>query len=186
MRLVLVTLIAVYAATPVLAAGEGGGHRFPPFDSSTYAGQLFWLFVVFGALYVLMSKLALPRIAGILEERQTTIDSALASAQAAQKSSESEAAALEAALAKARAKSQAIASEARAKSVKEIDATRAVMEKDLAAKLGAAEARIAETKAKAMANVDGIAMDAAAAIIEQLGGKTSAADIAKAIGAVRG
>lgn len=186
MRLVLVTLIAAHAATPVLAAGAGGGHRFPPFDSSTYASQLFWLFLVFGALYVLMSKVALPRISGILEERQTTIDSALASAQEAQKSAESEAVALDAALSKAKANAQAIAGEARAKSAKEIDATRAVVEKDLSAKLVAAEARIAETKAKAMANVDGIATDAVSAIIEQLGGKANAADIAKAIGAARG
>lgn len=186
MRLVLVTLIAVSAAAPALAAGAGGGHRFPPFDSTTYAGQLFWLVLIFGALFILMSKVALPRVGSILEERQATIDSALAAASKAQKDAEEQAVALEAALGKARANAQAIAGEARAKSAKEIEATRTGVEKDLAAKLGAAEARIAETKAKAMANVEGIATDTVAVIIEQLGGKASASEIAKAIGAVRG
>ena len=47
-------------------AEHGGG--FPPFDSHTFGGQLLWLAIAFGALYVLMSKVALPRVAAILEE----------------------------------------------------------------------------------------------------------------------
>jgi F-type H+-transporting ATPase subunit b len=180
------TLVLIGPALPALAAGTEKADKkasaFPAFDSSTYASQIFWLAITFGALYYLMSKVALPRVASIIEERETTIDKALASAAAAQKSAEGEAAAMETALAKAKAAAQAEVASARAKSAKEIDATRASVEKDLAAKLIVAEKRIAETKASAMANVGSIASDAVGAIVERLSGKGPAADaVAKAI-----
>lgn len=186
MRLVLFSALTVATALPALAAGESGGHRFPPFDATTYPSQLFWLALTFGALYLLMGKVALPRIGSVLEQRRETIDSALAAASAAQKSAEEQAQALEQALAKARASAQSIAGEARDRSAKEIEAQRVAVEKDLTAKLNAAEASIADMKAKALSNVEGIAKDAIGDIVERLGGKASAAAIDKAIAAVRG
>lgn len=184
MRLIVTPFIVAATATSVLAA-EGGG--FPPFDSSTFGGQLFWLAITFGTLYLLMSRIALPRIASILNERQGTIESALSAAADAQKAAETEATALEQALAKAKSNAQAIAIEARSKSAKEIDAKRHAVESELTAKMVAAEASITETKAKAMANVEDIAKDAVSAMIEQLTGKApTAAAIAKAVGSARG
>ena len=181
MRLLVTSVLVALSTAPALAAGG-----FPPFESSTFAGQLFWLAITFGTLYWMMSRIALPRIGSILEERQNTIDSALAAAAKAQKGAEEAAAAHEQALAKAKANAQAIAQEARAKSTKEIDAQRHAVESDLSSKLSAAETRISEMKAKAMGNVDDIAKDAVSAIIEQLSGKApTAAAIAKAVGAAR-
>lgn len=179
MRLIVTPFIVALTATPALAA-EGGG--FPPFDSSTFAGQLFWLAVTFGTLYLLMSRVALPRIASILDTRQSTIETALTAASAAQKAAEAEALALEQALAKAKTSAQGIAIEARTKSAKEIDAKRHAVESELSAKMSAAEASITATKAKAMANVEDIAREAVSAMVEQLTGKTPTADaIAKAL-----
>src|SRR5690606_23669808 len=59
---------------------DHGSGVFPPFDPSTYASQLVWLAVTFGALYLLMSKIALPRIGEILEVRRDRIESDLAEA----------------------------------------------------------------------------------------------------------
>ena len=59
---------------------EGGHGGFPPFQSETYASQLVWLAVAFVLLYVLMSKLALPRVAAIIESRQNQIEGDLADA----------------------------------------------------------------------------------------------------------
>lgn len=183
MRLIATPFIV--AATTVSAFAADGG--FPPFETRTFAGQVFWLAVTFGLLYLLMSKVAVPRIGSILEERQSTIDSALSAAANAQKTAESEAQALEQALSKAKANAQAIASEARAKSAKEIDAKRQAVETDLNAKMVAAEASIAETKAKAMANVEDIAKDAASALVERLTGKApTAAAATKAFAALGG
>jgi len=173
-------LLTIGATTvPAIAAA---GSKFPPFDASTFAGQLFWLAVTFGALYLLMSRVALPRVASILEERRSAIDEALKAAEIAQKKAEEEAAALEASLVKARTDAQAIAQKAKAKSAADLDAKRAKEEASLAADIQAAEARISDMKTKAMANVEGIAGDVVGAIVEQLAGKApTAAAAAKAV-----
>lgn len=184
MRFLVTPFVLATTAAPAFAAG---GSKFPPFDSSTFAGQLFWLAITFGALYLLMSRVALPRIGAIISAREGTIESALAEAAAAQKASEAEAAALEQALAKAKANAQGIAAEARAKSTREIDAKRHAVEQDLSAKMVTAEASIAATKAKAMANVEDIAKEAVSAMVETLTGKAPTAPaITKAVNAARG
>ncbi|MCA0401707.1 MAG: F0F1 ATP synthase subunit B' [Proteobacteria bacterium] len=184
MRFLVTSAILAATSAPVLAAE---GTMFPPFDTSTFAGQLFWLAITFGTLYLLMSRVALPRIGSILEERQEKIERALGAASDAQKAAETSASELETSLAKAKANAQAIAQEARTKSGKEIDAKRKTVESDLAAKMIAAESAIAETKAKAMANVEDIAREAVEAMVETLTGKKpTAAAITKAVGAARG
>ncbi|MFY8113565.1 MAG: F0F1 ATP synthase subunit B' [Rhabdaerophilum sp.] len=185
MRRLLTPALFLSSVLPALAADAEGG--FPPFNAATFAGQLFWLAVTFGTLYVLMSRIALPRVGAIMAEREATIETALAQASKAQAAAEAEAQGLELALAKAKANAQAIAQEARAKSAKDIEGKRSTVEKDLAAKMAAAEASINETKAKAMGNVQDIAKDAVGAMIEQLTGKApTAAAVTKAITSARG
>ena len=60
-----------------------GGHKapFPPFQQETFASQLVSLAIAFVALYLIVSKIALPRVGGVIEERQKTIDGDLAAAQ---------------------------------------------------------------------------------------------------------
>src|SRR5512133_1723053 len=57
------------------------GRAFPPFDAQTFASQLFWFALAFIALYLLMSRVALPRIGSILEARRQRVDGDLAEAQ---------------------------------------------------------------------------------------------------------
>lgn len=187
MRRLFASTFFLTTALPAFAAGGEAEGGFPPFNAATFAGQLFWLAVTFGTLYYLMSRVALPRVGAIIAEREATIESALSQASKAQAAAETEAQALELALAKAKSNAQAIAQEARAKSAKDIDAKRSAVEKDLAAKMVAAEASIGETKAKAMANVEDIAKDAVSAMVEALtGAAPSAAAVAKAIDGSRG
>lgn len=182
MRIVLATLTAAIAVTSAHAAG--GGAAFPPFDSSTFAGQLFWLAVTFGLLYFLMSRIALPRIGEVIETRRATIEGNLRAAEQAQKEAEAAAAQHEKALAEAKANAQGIANEAKARSAREADQKRQGVEKDLSDRMIAAEKSIAATKSAAMANVADIAREAASAMVEQLSGrKPESAVIAKALGA---
>ncbi|MFN3655703.1 MAG: F0F1 ATP synthase subunit B [Pseudolabrys sp.] len=152
------------------------GHKgvFPPFDSTTFASQLVWLAITFVALYVLMAKVALPRVGGIIESRQKRIENDIAEAGRLKTQSDEALAAYEQALADARARAQAIANETRDKQAAEAEATRKRLEDQLNAKLADAEKTIAATKQAAMANVRGIAADAAKAIVERLAGKAPA------------
>ena len=149
---------------------EGKG-QFPPFNPSTFASQLVWLAIAFVVLYVLMSRLALPRIGKILEDREGTIKGDLTEAERLKVQSDEAVAAYEKALADARNRAQTIAAETRERQAKEAEANRKALEERLNVKLADAEKTIAGTKTAAMSNVQTIAADAARSIVERLIGK---------------
>ena len=155
-----------------------GGHKtpFPPFNKETFASQLLWFAVFFVLLYLLMSRVALPRVGGILAARRERIEGDLKAAQRHKEDSNAELAAYEKALAEARGRAQVIASETRDKLNAEADQRRKGLEHDLNAKLAEAEKVIAATKQAALANVRGIAIETTAAIVERLIGRAPAAD----------
>ena len=158
--------------------GEGHG-GFPPFQPQTFASQLVWLVLAFVLLYVLMSRLALPRVGAIIDARQKRITDDLADAARLKSQSDEALTAYEKAMADARARAQAIANDTREKQAAEAAATRKKLEDGLNAKLAESEKSIAATKQAAMGNVRVIAEDAARAIIERLTG-TAPADKAVA------
>jgi F-type H+-transporting ATPase subunit b len=148
--------------------GHGGG--FPPFESSTFASQLVSLVIAFVALYVIVSRIALPRVGAVIDARQNKIEGDLAEAQKLKDQSEAAIKAYEADLATARSKAQAIGAETRDKLNAASEAERKALEDKLSAKLTEAEKTIAATRASAMSNVRGIAADAAGAIVQRLTG----------------
>ena len=149
---------------------QPSGHKgaFPPFNPATFASQLFWLVIAFVVLYVLMAKVALPRVGSIIENRQKRIADDLAGAASLKAESDAAIAAYEKALADARARAQAIANETRDTQAAAAEVTRKKLEGELNAKLAEAEKTIAATKSAAMSNVRGIAEDATRAIVERL------------------
>jgi F-type H+-transporting ATPase subunit b len=155
--------------TEAVPKGEHGG--FPPFQAQNFASQLVWLAIAFVLLYVLMAKLALPRVGAAIETRQKRIDDDIAEAGRLKQDSDAAIAAYEKALADARAGAQTIAGEMRERQAAEAETTRKRLEDQLNAKLADAEKSIAATKEAAMRNVRGIAEDAARAIVERLIGK---------------
>ena len=149
------------------------GH-FPPFQQDTFASQLFWLVICFVLLYVLMSKLALPRVASIIDARQGRIDGDLADANRLKVSAEEAMTAYEKSLAEARGRAQAMANETRDRLNAEAEKSRKALDEQLNIKLADAEKTIAATKTSAMANVRTIATDAAGAIVARLTGAAPA------------
>jgi len=155
---------------------QPGGHQggFPPFQRDTFASQLVWLAITFVAIYLLIARIAIPRIGGILEDRAKRIEGDHAAAQKLREESEAALAAYEKALADARGRAQGIGAEIRDKLNAEAEGTRKSLEAKLAAQLADAEKSIAATKSAAMANVRGIAVEATAAIVERLIGTAPA------------
>ncbi len=165
-------------ATPTAGTQvPGGPPPFPPFVKEHFASQLFWLALCFVVLYVLMAKVALPRVGAILEARRERVAADLAQAQRHKEESEAALAAYEKALADARNRAQSIANETRDKLMAEAGAARKLLEHDLNAKLEEAEQTIAATKLAAMAHVRGVAVEAARAIVQRLIGIAPAEDV---------
>jgi F-type H+-transporting ATPase subunit b len=141
---------------------------------------LLWLVITFGALYLIASKLALPRVGGIIADRRARISGNLAEAARMKEAADAAIASYEKSLADARAKAQTIAAETRDKVAAQAEARHKEVEASLHAKLAAAEHTIAATRTAAMTNVQGIAKDAAVAIVARLTGKAPTEEAAAA------
>ena len=157
---------------------ESGAHAkvFPPLDPGTFAPQLVWLALTFGLLYLLLKRVALPRVGEVIEERADRVKRDLAQAEKLKTETEAALASYEQALGEARTKSNTIAKIMRDRLTAEVDKERAKVEAQILAKLGEAERRIAETKSKALASVGDIASEVAGAIIARLIGKEVSKD----------
>jgi F-type H+-transporting ATPase subunit b len=169
------------ATTASTEAPEGRG-AFPPFQSQNFPSQLVWLAVTFVLLYVLMSRIALPRIAGILADRDKRIADDIAAANRFKEQSDTAHTAYEKALADARSRAQSIASATREEQAAAAEATNKQLEAKLHERIAAAEQSIAASRTSAMSNVGSIASDTAAAIVERLIGQAPAAhEVAAAV-----
>jgi F-type H+-transporting ATPase subunit b len=158
----------------------------PQLNPLDWAPQLIWLVITFGILYLLMVKVALPRIGSVIEARAAQIAKDLATADKLRRDTEEAIAAYEQALAEAKQKAHAIVEEGRAQLKEETAAERAKLEGELAKKSAEAEARIEQAKNSAMREVNAVAVDVATDIVNRLIGIAPGnAEIEKAVQAAR-
>lgn len=153
------------------ACVDAGGSAvgMPQLCFDWFPNQMFWLVVTLVVIYLVLSRVALPRIASVLAERQGTITNDIAAAEELkQKAAEAEAA-YEQALADARAEATRIAAEAKAEVQAEIDAAIQKADAEIAARTAESEARIAEIRQGAAEAVRDVARETAEAIVAALG-----------------
>ena len=174
-------------AASTQAASEGGGGTFPPFDTSTYASQLFWLVITFGFFYWFISRVASPRIGEILETRQDRIAGDLDMARDLQRQAEEAQVAYEQELAQARSTAGDIGQKARDKAKAEAEAQRRKIEAELGTRLDEAERHIGAIREKAMAELGAIAGETTGEVVERLVGvKVTRAELSRAVENARG
>lgn len=169
-------------ATEKTEAAAAAGPGMPQLDPTTFANQIFWLLVALAAIYFVLSRIALPRIAAILAERAGTITNDLAAAEDLKNKAADAEAAYDKALSDARAEAQSIAAETRAAIQADLDAAIAKADAEISAKAAESEKSIAEIRAGAMEAVETVAKDTAAEIVSAISGK-SGADVADAVAA---
>lgn len=152
----------------------------PQLETATFLPQLVWLLITFVLLYVLMAKVALPRVAAVVDERKRRLDQDLAEAARLKRETEAAIAEYEQALAAARTQAQAIAGEARAQISAETAAQRSKVEAEIAEKTRAAEASINAAKQQALSQLTSVAAEAAADVVARLSGTAPSADAVNA------
>jgi F-type H+-transporting ATPase subunit b len=167
------------ATTEQPAPHEATG-GFPPFDTTTFPSQLFWLVVTFAALFVVMWRVAGPRINGVITTRRDKINGDIAEAQKHRGDAEAASAAYQTALAAARARANAHAEETRTRISGEIDKAKAEADAKAHEATAKAEASIQAMRADAKTSVINAARDAAIEIVAHLTGETVSADDAAA------
>jgi len=170
------------AETSANTESHTGHSSFPPFESEYFPSQLVWLALTFILLYVLMAKIALPRVGSIFAERSKRIGDDIAAAERLKERSDIAHASYEKALADARGRAQAIANATRESEAAAADETNKRLEAQLHERLAAADRSIAARRATAMESVGTIAAETATAIVERLVGKAPPAqDVAAAV-----
>lgn len=156
----------------------------PQFDPNTFSPQLVWLAITFLALYLLMSRLIMPRISGILGQREDRIDGNLQRAETLKEEAAQVLAAYQKAIADARGQAQAALARAASDIAAETAAREAEFARKMANQTAAAETAIRAAKTQALADVRGIASEVAALMAAKLTGK--AADANAVVHAVDG
>ena len=154
----------------------------PQLELHDFAPQLIWLAVSFIALYLIMARVALPRIATVLEERRDRIASDLDQAEQLKQQTEKAIATYEQALAEARIKALGIAQQTRETLAAEVEAEKEKVEQQISEQTAEAEKRIAQAKSDALAHVSEAAGDVAQAIVKNLiGGKLTKPEVNQAV-----
>lgn len=167
------------AADAAHAATESAG--MPQLDFSTYPNQMFWLVVTLVVIYLILSKIALPRIASVLADRQGTITNDLAAAEELKLKAQEAEEAYNQALADARTEAGKIIAEAKAEIQADLDAATAKADAEIAAKAAESEAKIAEIRKGAMESITEVATEAAQEIVSALGQSADAAAVSNAV-----
>jgi F-type H+-transporting ATPase subunit b len=152
------------------AAAEHGSGGLPQLDPTTFAPQLVWLAITFAVLYFLMTKVALPKVGQVLEERQERITADLEKAQAARDEATGVTAAYEQSLSEARQEAQSLVAAAAAEISQAQSQRQSQFATDLSTRTKAAEERILAAKEQALANVRAVAVEIVQQTAEKLAG----------------
>lgn len=159
-------------------AASGG---MPQLDITTWGNQIFWLLVALVAIYLIVTRVAVPRIGAVLAERRGTITNDLAAAEELKlRASEAETA-YNAALAAARVEAAKIVAAARVDIEADLAKATAKADAQIDAKTAVSEQRIAEIRAGALESVTEVAKDTAKELVAVLGGKADAKSITAAV-----
>lgn len=161
---------------------HGSAIGMPQLCADWIPNQVFWLVIALVVVFLVLSRIALPRIASVLAERHGTITNDIAAAEELKRQAAEAEKAYDKALADARAEAQTISQKTRNEIKAQLDEATAAADAQIAAKTAESEKAIAEIRASAMENVELVAKDTAGAIVAALGGSADAATVSAAVG----
>jgi len=174
---------AVEHAAGACVDPSGSALSMPQLCADWMPNQIFWLLVALVAIFLILSRVALPRIAAVLAERSGTITNDIAAAEELKLKAQEAEVAYEQALKDARSEAAKIVAEAKAEIQSELDAELAKADAQISEKTAESEAAIAEIRAGAVKSVTDVAKDTAKEIVGALGGTADAKTVTAAVAA---
>ena len=159
----------------------GSAIGMPQLCNEWMGNQIFWLVITLIVIFFVLSRVALPRIAAVLAERQGTITNDIAAAEDLKAKAAAAEDAYNQALIDARAEAARIVEATKAESKADLDAAMAKADAQIAEKAKAGEKTIAEIRANAIDSVEEIAKGTASEIVDALGGKADAKSVNSAV-----
>ena len=162
-----------------VAQGQAVG--MPQLDFATFPNQIFWLIVALVAIWLILTRVALPRIGAVLAERRGAITNDIARAEALKQQAEEAQAAYEQALADARSKANRIIEKAKAEMQDQLDIALQKADAEIAARTVESERRLSEIRDSASAAVEEVARDTAREVLVAFNAKADARSVNAAV-----
>ena len=147
-------------------AAESGG--MPQLNPEFWISQIFWLTLTFGILYIVLSKLILPKISDNLESRKSQILENIEAAEKQRQNSEEKLKEYEEIVSKSKMEAKSIFNQAREKALKDISAKKEVLDKQIDEEISKAEQEIKELQSGAAEKINKIAIDTSSELIQKL------------------
>ncbi|HEX4160201.1 MAG TPA: hypothetical protein VHY79_17180 [Rhizomicrobium sp.] len=158
-------------------AGQGG---FPPFATSTFPGQIFWLGITFAVLLVFVWKVVVPRIGGTIATRKRRIAEELAKAEEDRREAEATWSTYQNAIVEARHRARTLIEETRTHVRADVERAEKAADSRAEEAIAQAEARLAALRAQAREQIRRAAGDAARSIVFRLIGEAVSLEDAEA------
>ncbi len=169
------------AVEAAAAHGAASAPAMPQLDITTFGNMIFWLLVALVVIYWALSRIALPRIGGVLSDRQGAVTGDLMAAEEFKQKAKDAEAAYDKALADARSEAQKIVAANRAEIQKELDKAIAHADAEIAARATESEKRIGEIRASAIDDARSVARDVTAELVRVFGGAADEGSVNAAV-----
>ena len=165
-RLFLYSLIANFFFTKKIFAAESGG--MPQLDPEFWISQIFWLVLTFGFLYIVLSKLILPKISANLELRKSQIQENIEAAEKQREDSESKLKEYDEIVNKSKSEAKDIFKNSRDKVIRDINLKKETLDKQIDDEIKKAEQEIDTLKKSAPAKINKIAIETSSELIKKI------------------
>jgi len=166
-------IIQIFALNFVLVtsaqSGESGG--MPQLNPEFWVSQIFWLVLTFGLLYIILSKLILPKISNNLESRKSQILENIETAEKQREESEKKVKEFEKIILESKIEAKNYFNEARQKILEDITVKKNSLDKDIDDEISAAEQEIKNLKTASSEKIKNISIETSSELIKQLIGE---------------
>ena len=165
-KVILNTLAVYFLSINLIQAAESGG--MPQLDPEFWFSQIFWLVITFGILFLVLSKLILPKISDNLETRKSQVLDNLELAEKQRNESEAKLKEFDNIILKSKIEAKNLFNESRKKLLEDINNKRNKLEEEIDKEVKTIEAEIEELKKKSPEKINKIAIETSADLIKQL------------------
>ena len=168
-KIVILLFVTCFACFNTVFAAESGG--MPQLNPEFWISQIFWLIITFGILFIVLTKVILPKISDNLETRKSQILENIETADKQKEESQKKIDEYEKIILESKLKAKSYFNEAREKILDDINKKRSALEKDLDEEIGDVEKELSDLKNKSGEKINKIAAETSAELIKELIGE---------------
>ena len=168
-KIVILLFVTCFACFKTVFAAESGG--MPQLNPEFWISQIFWLIITFGILFIVLTKVILPKISDNLETRKSQILENIETADKQKEESQKKIDEYEKIILDSKLKAKSYFNEAREKILDDINKKRAALEKDLDEEISEVEKELSDLKNKSGEKINKIAAETSAELIKELIGE---------------